>query len=58
MSGMLAEFRRWCTRHCFGRSQGFRRLYIAQALKTLVDDERLDVKWRRRFEEAAWRLDG
>jgi hypothetical protein len=29
-----------------------------EALKTLADDKKLSVKWRRRFEEAAWRLDG
>jgi hypothetical protein len=29
-----------------------------EALNTLADDEKLSVKWRRRFEEAAWRLDG
>ena len=29
-----------------------------EALTTLADDEKLSVKWRRRFEEAAWRLDG
>jgi len=28
-----------------------------EALKTLADDKKLSVKWRRRFEEAAWRLD-
>ena len=28
------------------------------ALKALADDKKLSVKWRRRFEEAAWRLDG
>ena len=26
------------------------------AIKTLADDKKLSVKWRRRFEEAAWRL--
>jgi hypothetical protein len=30
----------------------------SEALKTLADDKELSVKWRRRFEEAAWRLDG
>ena len=29
-----------------------------EALKALADDNKLSVKWRRRFEEAAWRLDG
>jgi hypothetical protein len=29
-----------------------------ETLKTLADDKKLSVKWRRRFEEAAWRLDG
>jgi hypothetical protein len=29
-----------------------------EALRTLADDKKLSVKWRRRFEEAAWRLDG
>ena len=29
-----------------------------EALKTLADVKKLSVKWRRRFEEAAWRLDG
>ncbi len=29
-----------------------------EALKNLADDAKLNVKWRRRFEEAAWRLDG
>lgn len=29
-----------------------------EALKTLADDRKLSVKWRRRFEETAWRLDG
>ena len=28
------------------------------ALKALADDKKLSVKWRRRFEETAWRLDG
>jgi len=28
------------------------------ALRTLADDERLSVKWRRRFEEELWRLEG
>lgn len=28
-----------------------------EALRTLADDKKLSVKWRRRFEEAAWRLD-
>ena len=28
------------------------------ALKALADDKEQSVKWRRRFEEAAWRLDG
>ena len=28
-----------------------------EALKTLADDKKLSVKWRRRFEEAAWRLE-
>ncbi len=28
-----------------------------QALKTLADDKKLSVRWRRRFEEAAWGLD-
>ena len=27
------------------------------ALKALADDKEQSVKWRRRFEEAAWRLD-
>jgi hypothetical protein len=29
-----------------------------EALKTLADDNKLSVKWRRRFEEASWTLDG
>jgi hypothetical protein len=29
-----------------------------KALTALADDTKLSVKWRRRFEEAAWRLDG
>lgn len=29
-----------------------------EALKALAHDKKLSVKWRRRFEEAAWRLDG
>ncbi len=29
-----------------------------EALKALADDNKLSVKWRRRFEEVAWRLDG
>ncbi len=29
-----------------------------EALETLAADKKLSVKWRRRFEEAAWRLDG
>lgn len=29
-----------------------------ETLKTLADDKKLSVKWRRRFEEAAWSLDG
>lgn len=29
-----------------------------EALTTVADDKKLSVKWRRRFEEAAWRLDG
>jgi hypothetical protein len=29
-----------------------------EALQTLADDTKLSVKWRRRFEDAAWRLDG
>lgn len=29
-----------------------------EALQTLADDKKLSVKWRRRFEEAAWRVDG
>ena len=29
-----------------------------ETLKTLADDKKVSVKWRRRFEEAAWRLDG
>jgi hypothetical protein len=29
-----------------------------EALTTLADDKKLSVKWRRRFEEAAWRVDG
>jgi hypothetical protein len=29
-----------------------------EALRALADDNKLSVKWRRRFEEAAWRLDG
>jgi hypothetical protein len=28
-----------------------------QALRTLADDDRLSLQWRRRFEEAAWALD-
>lgn len=28
-----------------------------EALKGLADDKKLSIKWRRRFEEAAWRLD-
>ncbi len=28
-----------------------------EALRTLAYDKKLSVKWRRRFEEAAWRLD-
>ncbi len=28
-----------------------------EALKTLADDKKLSVRWRRRFEEAAWGLD-
>ena len=28
------------------------------ALQTLADDKKLSVKWRRRFEESAWRLEG
>lgn len=29
-----------------------------EALMSLADDKKLSVKWRCRFEEAAWRLDG
>jgi hypothetical protein len=29
-----------------------------KALAALADDKTLSVKWRRRFKEAAWRLDG
>ncbi len=29
-----------------------------EALQTMAHDMKLSVKWRRRFEEAAWRLDG
>lgn len=28
-----------------------------EALQTLAEDKKLSVKWRRRFEEAAWRVD-
>ena len=29
-----------------------------KALISLAEEKKLSVKWRRRFEEAAWRLDG
>ena len=29
-----------------------------KTLTTLAEDKKLSVKWRRRFEESAWRLDG
>jgi hypothetical protein len=29
-----------------------------EALKTLADDPKLSVRWRRRFEEAAWQIEG
>jgi len=29
-----------------------------KALTALANDQKLSVKWRHRFEEAAWRLDG
>ena len=29
-----------------------------EALEALSEDKKLSVKWRRRFEEASWRLDG
>lgn len=28
------------------------------AIQSLADDKKLSVKWRRRFEDVAWRLDG